>query len=60
MVDPVMSPWDAAALQPIIQEAGGSFTDWDGHASAFNGSVVATNAALADVVRGMLVHPGDG
>ena len=60
MVDPVMSPWDAAALQPIIQEAGGRFTDWEGNATAFSGSVVATNAALGDVVRGMLVHPDDG
>ena len=35
MCDPVMSPWDAAALQPIIEEAGGTFTDWDGVATAF-------------------------
>ncbi|CAN5146717.1 inositol monophosphatase family protein [soil metagenome] len=60
MVDPVMSLWDAAALQPIIEEAGGCFTDWSGRATAFSGSVVATNAALADVVRGMLAHPSDG
>src|SRR5918997_856728 len=34
MVDPVMSPWDAAALQPIITEAGGIFTSWDGAPTA--------------------------
>jgi histidinol-phosphatase len=57
MCDPVMSPWDAAALQPIIEEAGGRFTDWAGATTAFGGSVVATNGALAGVVREMLAQP---
>lgn len=57
MVDPVMSPWDSAALQPIVTEAGGVFTSWDGDASAFAGSVVATNARLADAARGLLAAP---
>ncbi len=56
MCDPVMSPWDAAALQPIIEEAGGTFTDWDGVATAFGGSVVATNRRLATEVRGILAQ----
>jgi len=56
MCDPVMSPWDAAALQPIIEEAGGTFTDWNGVATAFGGSVVATNRRLATEVRGILVQ----
>lgn len=54
MVDPVMSPWDAAALQPIITEAGGRFTDFHGVDTAFAGSVIATNAALAGEVRAIL------
>jgi len=54
MVDPVMSAWDAAALQPAIVEAGGTFTDWDGNATAFGGSAVATNAALGDSARALL------
>jgi histidinol-phosphatase len=54
MFDPVMSPWDAAALQPIIEEAGGVFTDWAGRDTAFGGSVVATNRALAETVRTIL------
>jgi len=56
MCDPVMSPWDAAALQPIIEEAGGTFTDWAGAATAFGGSVVATNRRLDTEVRGLLAH----
>jgi histidinol phosphatase-like enzyme (inositol monophosphatase family) len=54
MFDSVMSPWDAAALQPIIEEAGGVFTDWSGRATAFGDSSVATNAALATTIRGIL------
>ena len=58
MLDPVMSPWDAAALQPIIEEAGGRFTDWSGRATAFGGDSVATNLALADPVRALLSDTG--
>jgi len=54
MADELLSPWDAAALVPIIQEAGGVFTDWSGAHSAFGGSGIATNAALADEVRRLL------
>jgi histidinol-phosphatase len=54
MVDGVMAPWDAAALQPIIEEAGGVFTDWSGRRTAFGGSTVATNAALAEQTRALL------
>jgi histidinol-phosphatase len=49
-----MSPWDAAALQPIIEEAGGLFTDWTGKRTAFGGNSIATNAALAQQVREVL------
>lgn len=29
-VDPIMNPWDIAALVPIIRGAGGTITDWHG------------------------------
>jgi histidinol phosphatase-like enzyme (inositol monophosphatase family) len=54
MVDPVMAPWDAAALVPVIEEAGGVFTDWSNKATAFGGSAIATNAALAHQARVVL------
>jgi len=54
MTDGVMNPWDAAALMPIIEEAGGVFTDWNGRRTAFGGSVIATNAALANEARALL------
>ncbi len=54
MVDEVLSAWDAAALQPIIEEAGGVFTDWTGVRTSFGGNAIATNGALATQVREML------
>ena len=59
MCDPVLSPWDAAPLQPIIEEAGGVFTTWDGRRTAFGGDALATNAALAAEVRATLA-PREG
>lgn len=51
MVDPVINPWDAACFLPIIEEAGGVFTDLTGHRTAFGGHAIATNAALATAAR---------
>ncbi len=59
MVDEVLSPWDAAALLPIVREAGGAFTDWAGNPTAFGGDAIATNAALASEVRRSLRTPPD-
>jgi histidinol phosphatase-like enzyme (inositol monophosphatase family) len=55
MVDEVLSPWDAAALFPIVREAGGMFTDWSGRATAFGSGAIATNAALTEEVLRLLV-----
>jgi histidinol phosphatase-like enzyme (inositol monophosphatase family) len=54
MIDPVLSAWDSAPLQPLIEEAGGVFTSFDGRRTAFGGSAVATNATLAREVRALL------
>jgi len=60
MADPRMAVWDAAPLLPIIEEAGGVFTDWSGARTVFGGSAIATNARLAEEVRALLLaeHPG--
>jgi len=60
MVDDVMSVWDAAALLPVITEAGGAFTDWKGRTTAFGGDAIATNSLLAGAVRAILVAPTAG
>jgi histidinol-phosphatase len=54
MVDGAMAAWDSAALQPIIEEAGGVFTDWGGARTAFGGNAIATSFALAEPVRSLL------
>ena len=43
MVDPIANPWDLAAVQPIVEEAGGKFSSWDGQPHAFGGDGVAGN-----------------
>jgi histidinol-phosphatase len=57
MIDTELSDWDAVALQPIIEEAGGVFTSMDGRRTPFGKSVVATNAALATEVRARIEWP---
>ncbi len=54
MVDGILSPWDAAAFLPIIEEAGGILTDWMGNRTPFGGDAVASNAALAGPARRLL------
>jgi histidinol-phosphatase len=58
MFDPVLAPWDAAALLPILHEAGGVFTDLAGNTTHRGGNGISTNAALADLVRDILRGKG--
>lgn len=52
MLDAKMSIWDCAALQPVLQEAGGTFTDWRGTPTISAEEAIATNGALlSDVLR---------
>jgi histidinol phosphatase-like enzyme (inositol monophosphatase family) len=50
MVDPIMNVWDAAAIQPIMEEAGGTFTDWSGNATIYNGEGIGTNGHVLEEV----------
>jgi len=50
MLDPAMNVWDCAALLPVVEEAGGTFTDWHGRRSIHSGNAVATNGILFDEV----------
>ncbi len=43
---PMLHPWDAAAAIPVIQEAGGVWTSWDGACSLGRRSVAASNAPI--------------
>jgi histidinol phosphatase-like enzyme (inositol monophosphatase family) len=50
MLDPVMNIWDCAALLPILEEAGGRFTDWRGERTINGGNAISTNDVLFDEV----------
>ncbi len=52
-----MNAWDAAALLPILREAGGSYTAWNGESTIHGGDGVSVNAALKDVVLETLANP---
>lgn len=54
MVDPVMAVWDCGPLQVILEEAGGTFTDWKGTPTIFGGEAVATNGALFEPVMALI------
>jgi histidinol phosphatase-like enzyme (inositol monophosphatase family) len=56
MADNRLSPWDVTALVPIIGEAGGVLTDWNG-ATGAGADAVATNAAIAEALRDRLGVP---
>jgi histidinol phosphatase-like enzyme (inositol monophosphatase family) len=49
-IDPLMNVWDAAALLPIMEEAGGTFTDWEGQRTIYSGNGVATNRLVLEEV----------
>jgi histidinol phosphatase-like enzyme (inositol monophosphatase family) len=57
MVDHAMSPWDSAALIPVVREAGGEFSDWNGRVTPFGDGAMATNGVMATVFRSRLGVP---
>jgi myo-inositol-1(or 4)-monophosphatase len=42
MLDPIMNPWDIAAMVPIIRGAGGTITDWQGNSPFPASSTIAS------------------
>jgi len=58
MVDPLMNPWDAAAVETVIQEAGGTFSSWQGEPRIDAGDGVASNGCLHPAVLALLAGPG--
>ncbi|MDG2306033.1 MAG: inositol monophosphatase family protein [Candidatus Binatia bacterium] len=57
MLDPLLNPWDIAAVLPILEAAGGRFVGWNGEAGIDAGSGIGTSAALHDEVRAILRVP---
>jgi histidinol-phosphatase len=50
MIDPAMNIWDAAAVQPIIEEAGGRFTDWEGTPTFEGRDSIGSNGRIHESV----------
>ena len=49
-----MNVWDCAPLLPIIEEAGGTFTDWRGKRTITGENSIATNGLLFDEVMAIV------
>jgi fructose-1,6-bisphosphatase/inositol monophosphatase family enzyme len=60
MLDPVMNLWDCAPLLPIMEEAGGTFTDWRGVRTVNGGNSIATNGRLFDEVMSLVRNDDAG
>ena len=53
-IEPSLALWDMAALEIIVREAGGVFTDISGHNGPFGSSAISTNGLLHnEVVNGV-------
>ncbi len=56
MLDPIVSDWDSVAVCPIVEEAGGIFTDWAGHRTATGKSAISTNAGIGAEIRALVAE----
>ncbi len=53
-LDPVVSLWDLAAPQVIVEEAGGRFSDLGGVATADGGDAIASNGLVHDAALAII------
>jgi histidinol-phosphatase len=53
-IEPAVNPWDVAALQVIVEEAGGRFSDLRGQARLDGGDVCISNGLIHDAVLAAL------
>jgi histidinol-phosphatase len=58
MIDQGVHIWDIAALKPIVEEAGGRLTDWDGNPIVHGPDVIASNGLLHEQVLEILRRRG--
>ncbi|MCZ6596437.1 MAG: inositol monophosphatase family protein [Planctomycetota bacterium] len=49
-IDPLMNLWDSAALLPVVEGAGGRFTDLSGERTIRGGNAISTNGHLHDAL----------
>jgi histidinol-phosphatase len=59
MVEYGVHAWDVAALKPLVEEAGGRFSDWNGGTSIHRPDVIVSNGKLHDAALALLqTHSG--
>jgi histidinol-phosphatase len=54
MVEHGVHAWDVAAIKPLIEEAGGRFSDWEGGTSIHRPDVIVSNGKLHDAALAIL------
>jgi histidinol-phosphatase len=54
MIEPELNIWDYAALQVVVEEAGGRVTQIDGSPTRHLGSAVSSNGVLHDEILSAL------
>lgn len=59
MLDAAMQVWDCGPLQVIMEEAGGTFTDWKGTPTIYGKESIATNGHLFDAVMECVTGSSD-
>ena len=52
--EPIVSTWDVAAVQVLVEQAGGRFTDLEGMARFDGGTALSSNGLLHDAALAML------
>lgn len=57
MLEPHLEIWDAAPFPVIMQEAGGTYTDWRGQVDIRGGNALATNGRLHAQAMEILRNP---
>jgi histidinol-phosphatase len=59
MIEHGVHAWDVAAIQPIVEEAGGRFSDWNGRRTIHSPDVLISNGKLHEEVLAILrANPG--
>ena len=54
MVDPIVNPWDVAAVAPVIEEAGGRFSSWSGDYDILASHCIGSNGLVHEQVLSKL------
>jgi histidinol phosphatase-like enzyme (inositol monophosphatase family) len=58
VVEPMINPWDVGAIIPIIEEAGGRYTTWEGEVTAYHPHGAASNGLVHDELLRVLRSAG--